>query len=60
MPLRPERVVEVSYDHMQGARFRHTAHFARWRPDKPASECGYDQLERTPPYELAKIFAQAP
>ena len=34
-PLRPERVVEVAYDHMQGDRFRHAAQFVRWRPDKP-------------------------
>jgi ATP-dependent DNA ligase len=57
-PLRPERVVEVSYDHMQGSRFRHTAHFVRWRSDKPPTDCTYEQLEVTPPYELGKIFAQ--
>jgi ATP-dependent DNA ligase len=56
-PLRPERVLEVSYDHMQGSRFRHTAHFVRWRPDKPAAECTYDQLDVTPPYELGRIFS---
>lgn len=55
-PLRLERVVEVSYDHMQGTRFRHTAHFQRWRPDKPPSECTYAQLEVTPPLELHQIF----
>ena len=57
VPLRPERVVEVSYDHMQGTRLRHTAQFVRWRPDKRAAECTYDQLDVTPPYELARIFA---
>ncbi len=57
LPLRAERVVEVSYDHMQGRRFRHTSHFVRWRPDKPAKECRYDQLDTTPPYELARIFS---
>jgi ATP-dependent DNA ligase len=56
VPLRPELVVEVSYDHMQGTRLRHTAQFLRWRPDKPAAECTYDQLEVTPPYELHRIF----
>ena len=56
VPLRPELVVEVSYDHMQGTRLRHTAQFVRWRPDKPPAECTYDQLEVTPPYELARIF----
>ena len=55
-PLRPERVCEVAYDHMQGTRFRHGARFLRWRSDKPPEECRYDQLEVTPAYELAKVF----
>jgi ATP-dependent DNA ligase len=55
-PLRAERVVEVAYDHLQGDRFRHGTTFKRWRPDKPAAECRYDQLEETPAYEIAKIF----
>ena len=55
-PLRIERVCEVKYDHMQGDRFRHAAIFLRWRPDKPPSECGYDQLEVTKPYELDRVF----
>jgi ATP-dependent DNA ligase len=55
-PLRPERVCEVAYDHMQGNRFRHAARFVRWRPDKPPSECRYDQLEVTPAYELERVF----
>ena len=55
--LRPELVVEVAYDHMQGTRFRHTAQFRRWRTDKPPSECTYAQLEVVPPQELAEIFA---
>lgn len=57
VPLRAERVIEVSYDHMQGTRFRHTAHFVRWRPDKSPEECRYDQLEVTPALELERIFA---
>ncbi len=57
VPLRTERVVEVSYDHMQGTRFRHTAHFVRWRDDRAAADCRYDQLEVTAPVELEKIFA---
>jgi ATP-dependent DNA ligase len=56
-PLRPERVCEVRYDHMQGDRFRHAAFFLRWRPDKPARSCRYDQLEVTRPYELERIFS---
>lgn len=55
-PLRPERVCEVSYDHMQGARFRHAAQFVRWRDDKPPEECRYDQLDVTPAYELERVF----
>ena len=55
-PLRPERVCEVKYDHMQGTRFRHGAHFLRWRPDKPPEDCRYDQLEVTPAYELERVF----
>lgn len=56
IPLRPERVVEVKYDHMQANRFRHAAVFLRWRPDKPPQDCRYDQLEVTTPFELAKVF----
>src|SRR3569832_1929495 len=55
-PLRPELVAEVAYEHMQGTRFRHLAHFRRWRPDKPARDCTYAQLEVVPPHELAAIF----
>jgi len=57
-PLRPELVVEVAYDHMQGDRFRHTAQFRRWRRDKKPSDCTYAQLEVVPPEELAEIFPQ--
>lgn len=56
-PLRPELVVQVAYDHMQGDRFRHTAQFRRWRTDKKPSECTYTQLEVVPPHELESIFA---
>jgi ATP-dependent DNA ligase len=56
-PLRPERVCEVKYDHLQGDRFRHAAIFLRWRPDKPPEACRYDQLETTVPYELADVFS---
>jgi len=55
-PLRPELVLEVAYDHMQGDRFRHTAQFRRWRRDKKPSDCTYAQLEVVPPQELATIF----
>jgi ATP-dependent DNA ligase len=56
-PLRPELVVEVAYDHMQGARFRHTAQFRRWRTDKAPKDCTYAQLEVVPAHELAEIFS---
>jgi ATP-dependent DNA ligase len=56
VPLRPERVVEVAYDHMQGSRFRHAARFLRWRLDKQPADCRYDQLEVTPAYELSRVF----
>ena len=55
-PLRPERVCEVKFDHMQGTRFRHGAQFVRWRFDKRPEDCRYDQLEVTPPYELERVF----
>jgi ATP-dependent DNA ligase len=57
-PLRVERVLEVAYDHLQGDRFRHATQFVRWRPDRSPRECRYDQLEVTPPYELAQIFSE--
>ncbi|HET6890754.1 MAG TPA: ATP-dependent DNA ligase [Pyrinomonadaceae bacterium] len=57
-PLRPELVVEVAYDHMQGDRFRHIAHFRRWRKDKKPDDCTYDQLEVVPPHELSTIFSK--
>jgi ATP-dependent DNA ligase len=56
-PLRPELVAEVAYDHMQGSRFRHTAQFRRWRPDKPPRDCTFAQLEVVAPEELKTIFA---
>lgn len=56
VPLRPERVVEVRYDHMEGARFRHTAQFVRWRPDRDPASCGYAQLEQPARFDLADIL----
>lgn len=58
-PLRPELVAEVAYEHMQGPRFRHMAHFRRWRTDKSPEQCTYAQLEVVPPEELSRIFAAA-
>ncbi len=58
-PLRPELVCEVTYEHLQSGRFRHMAHFQRWRADKDPSECTYAQLEQVAPYELTEIFSSA-
>jgi ATP-dependent DNA ligase len=55
-PLRPELVVEVRYEHMEGARFRHTAQFNRWRPDREPTSCTYAQLEEPVRYDLADIL----
>jgi len=55
VPLRPERVVEVRYDHMEGRRFRHTAQFSRWRPDRDSLSCTYDQLEQPLTFSLGDI-----
>ncbi|BDN79985.1 ATP-dependent DNA ligase [Mycobacterium pseudoshottsii] len=57
VPLRPERVVEVRYDHMEGPRFRHTAQFNRWRPDRDPRSCTYAQLEQPLTFSLDDIVA---
>jgi ATP-dependent DNA ligase len=59
-PLRPDLVVEVAYDHMEGRRFRHTAQFRRWRTDRDPESCGYDQLEEPVSYDLARILGRDP
>jgi ATP-dependent DNA ligase len=56
-PLRPERVVEVRYDYMEGERFRHTTQFVRWRPDRDPRSCTYAQLERPVTFDLADVLA---
>ncbi|MCH6169387.1 ATP-dependent DNA ligase [Pseudonocardia alaniniphila] len=56
VPLCPERVVEVRYDYMEGDRFRHTAQFVRWRPDRDPESCTYDQLERPVRFNLADVL----
>jgi ATP-dependent DNA ligase len=55
-PLRPERVVEVRYDHMEGIRFRHTAQFVRWRTDRTPESCTYEQLEEPIKFDLADVL----
>jgi ATP-dependent DNA ligase len=56
VPLRPELVVEVAYDHMEGARFRHTAQFRHFRPDRDPASCTYAQLERPVRFDLASVL----
>jgi ATP-dependent DNA ligase len=58
VPLRPERVLEVGYDHMEGSRFRHTAQFKRWRTDREPESCGYEQLEEPVSYDLASVLGK--
>jgi ATP-dependent DNA ligase len=57
VPLRPELVVEVAYDHMEGTRFRHTAQWRRWRPDREPASCTYEQLDRPVRFDLADILS---
>jgi len=54
--LRPELTCEVTFDYLQGERFRHGATFRRWRPDKPAGDCRFDQLVAAVPFELQQVF----
>jgi ATP-dependent DNA ligase len=56
VPLRPERVVEIRYDHMEGSRLRHTGQFVRWRPDRDPRSCTFEQLEEPVTYDLAEIL----
>ncbi len=56
VPLRPERVMEVRYDHMEGDRFRHTAQFVRWRPDRDPRSCTFDQLEAPVSFDLSDVL----
>ncbi|KHL01403.1 ATP-dependent DNA ligase [Sinomonas humi] len=58
VPLRPERVVEVKYDHMEGERFRHTAQWVRWRQDRTPESCTYDQLEEPVSYDLSSVLTR--
>ena len=54
--LRPERVLEVRYDQMEGMRFRHTAQFERWRPDREPHSCTFEQLDRPVAYDLGDVL----
>ncbi len=57
VPLRPERVAEVRYEHMEGTRFRHTAQWIRWRDDRDPASCGFGQLEEPVKFNLAEILS---
>ena len=56
VPLRPERVVEVRYDYLEGGRFRHPPQFVRWRGDRDPASCGYAQLDRPAAFDLAEVL----
>ena len=57
VPLRPERVIEVRYEHMEGPHLRHPAQFVRWRPDRDAASCGFAQLEVPERFALGDVLA---
>ena len=57
VPLRPERVVEVRYDYLEGARFRHPPQFVRWRPDRDPASCGFAQLDQPAPFDVTDVLA---
>jgi ATP-dependent DNA ligase len=57
VPLRPERVVEVRYDYLEGARFRHPPQFVRWRPERDPGSCGFAQLDQPTPFDVADVLA---
>jgi ATP-dependent DNA ligase len=57
VPLRPERVVEVRYDHMEGDRFRHTTQFVRWRPERDPRSCTFGQLEEPVRFDLSSVLS---
>ncbi len=56
VPIAPTLVAEVGYEHMEGSRFRHTAQFKRWRPDRDPESCGYGQLEEVAKYDLGDVL----
>ncbi len=58
MPLRPERVLEVGYDHMEGSRFRHTAQFKRWRPTATPSRAATTSSRSRCRYDLAEVLGR--
>src|SRR6478609_6723924 len=58
-PLRPERVIEVRYDYLEGARFRHPPQFVRWREDRDPASCGFEQLDRPAPFDVADVLGGA-
>jgi ATP-dependent DNA ligase len=60
VPLKPERVVEVRYDYLEGARFRHPPQFVRWRPDRDPETCGYAQLDQPKPFDLTEVLRARP
>lgn len=60
VPLRPERVVEVAFDQLEGDRFRHAVTFLRWRPDRDPRSATVEQVERAPSYDLGEVLSEGP
>ncbi len=56
MLVDPVRVAEVRFDGMEGERFRHVASLVRWRPDRDATSCGFEQLPDLAPLDVTTIL----
>ncbi len=59
IPLRIERVAEVTFGQLQEGRFRHGSTFLRWRPDREPRSCTYDQLEVAHPVAFQDVVGRA-
>ena len=58
VPLRVERVVEVTFGQLESGRFRHGVKFQRWRPDRTPESCRYDQLDVASPVSFDNLLAE--
>jgi ATP-dependent DNA ligase len=59
VPLRVERVVEVTFGQLEGGRFRHGVKFQRWRPDRTPASCRYEQLDVAEPVRFDELLAES-
>jgi ATP-dependent DNA ligase len=57
VPVRVERVAEVTFGQLQSGRFRHGVSFVRWRPDRTPPSCTYDQLDVAEPVPFGALFS---